>query len=139
MSIHRGRVVRRNFTVNAPRSPTRSRPSAVSGHIHSAEALDKQPSRPSFVLAFSYVRASACRNFSPADPDGQSVDALTLGHETHQASTFRTCFPPSLLDSPRFEQGGTMPDPAGIGPLSLGRRRFLAVLTGGLLAAPLMA
>jgi len=32
-----------------------------------------------------------------------------------------------------------MPDPAGIGPLSLGRRRFLAVIAGGLLAAPLAA
>jgi len=32
-----------------------------------------------------------------------------------------------------------MPDPAGIGPLSLGRRRFLAVIAGGLLTAPLAA
>src|SRR5215813_10772948 len=65
--------------------------------------------------------------------------SLHSGRERHWASPFQIGPLPSLLDSPRFEQGGTMPDPTGIGPLSLGRRRFLAVLTGGLLAAPLMA
>src|SRR5262245_52982338 len=46
---------------------------------------------------------------------------------------------PSLLDSPRFEQGGSMRDPAGIRPplTALGRRRFMAAIVGGILAAPL--
>src|SRR5262245_2820408 len=48
---------------------------------------------------------------------------------------------PSLLDSPRFEQGGSMRDPAGIRPplTALGRRRFLGAVAGSLLAAPLAA
>ena len=32
-----------------------------------------------------------------------------------------------------------MPDPAGSGPLSLGRRRFMVAVAGGLLAAPVVA
>src|SRR5215470_1854344 len=74
----------------------------------------------------------------PAAFGGQSVHALTLGRERHWASPFQIWTPPSLLDSPRFEQGGTMPDPAGIGPLSLGRRRFIVAVVGSLLAAPLV-
>src|SRR5215831_916450 len=48
---------------------------------------------------------------------------------------------PSLLDSPRFEQGASMADPAGTRPplISLSRRPFMAAIAGGLLGAPLAA
>src|SRR5215470_12200186 len=62
--------------------------------------------------------------------------SLHSRRERHWASPFQIWTPPSLLDSSRFEQGGTMPDPAGIRPLSLRRRRFLVTIAGGLLAAP---
>src|SRR5215467_3811854 len=48
---------------------------------------------------------------------------------------------PFLLDSPRFEQGASMADPAGTRPplISLSRRPFMAAIAGGLLGAPLAA
>src|SRR5215467_1375903 len=75
----------------------------------------------------------------PASFGGQSEDVLTLGPREALGIAFSDWTPPSLLNSPRFEQGGTIPDPAGIGPLSLGRRRFMVAVAGGLLAAPVVA